>query len=134
MTIDRHTGPLPGYAGPASGPASDLGARFGTGHPQADLGGGAQHITVSLPAVKTILMFTAGIVISVVLSVIATITLISVMNAGVILPGYTRVNQPTQVSQLGFCVSQTGAVWTPKHQNFCSGGKFIHVDPKLTGP
>ncbi len=76
----------------------------------------------------------AVVVLSVVLSVIATITLIAVMNAGVILPQYSRLNQPTQVSQLGVCVSKTGKITTPTSVSACPGGKFVHVQPRLTHP
>jgi hypothetical protein len=79
-------------------------------------------------------MLTAVVALSVVLSVIATITLISVMNAGVILPQYSRYNQPTQVSQLGLCVGKNGRVWTPQHLGFCRGGKFVHIQPKISHP
>jgi hypothetical protein len=91
------------------------------------------------------------VVISVVLSVIATITLIAVMNAGVILPQYSRYNQgannaparaprahaahaarvshTSPVSQLGICVGRTGRIWTPVHVGRCAHGKFVHVQP-----
>jgi hypothetical protein len=79
-------------------------------------------------------MVVGTIVISVVLSVIATITLISVMNAGVILPQYMRYNQPTQVSQLGICVGRHGEIWTPTSQGSCPQGRFVHVQPSITHP
>jgi hypothetical protein len=96
--------------------------------------GGGQSITVSVPALRTFMALGAVVVLSVVLSVIATITLIAVMNAGVILPQYSRLNQPTQVSQLGVCVSKTGKISTPTNVNTCLGGKFVHVQPRLTHP
>lgn len=83
---------------------------------------------------RTFLTLAAVVVLSVVLSVIATITVIAVMNAGVILPQYARLNQPTQVSQLGICVSKNGKITTPTNQGFCRDGTFVHVQPKLSHP
>ncbi len=96
--------------------------------------GYGQTITFSVPALRTFLTLAAVVVLSVVLSVIATITIIAVMNAGVILPQYARLNQPTQVGQLGICVSKTGKVTTPTNVGFCRGGTFVHVQPKLAQP
>jgi hypothetical protein len=122
MSIERHTGPLPVFTSDGEAHASH------NGRPQA------QSITVSVPALRTFAALAGVVVISVVLSVIATITLIAVINAGVILPQYARYNQPTQVSQLGICVSKAGRVWTPLHLGFCHGGKFIHVQPRISQP
>ena len=52
--------------------------------------GQGQTITVSVPALRTFLTLAAVVVLSVVLSVIATITIIAVMNAGVISAAYCR--------------------------------------------
>lgn len=93
-----------------------------------------QTITVSVPALRTFVTLAAVVVLSVVLSVIATITVIAVMNAGVILPQYARLNQPTQVSQLGICVSKSGRITTPTNSGFCRGGTFVHVQPKISHP
>jgi hypothetical protein len=95
-----------------------------------------------VPAVRTVVLLIGTVVISVILSVIATITLIAVMNAGVILPGYTRFNQqapaptthasqPAQLSQLGICVGKKkGQIWAPLHAGSCaSGAKFVRIQP-----
>ena len=136
MTVEPHTGPGPAFDSGSDGQANYQAA--GQARHQADgrsrRDGGAQTITVSVPALRTFAALAAVVVISVVLSVVATITLISVMNAGVILPSYARLNQPSQVSQLGICVSRTGKVWTPTNAGFCQGGKFIHVQPKIIHP
>jgi hypothetical protein len=96
--------------------------------------GQGQAITVSVPALRTFVTLAAVVVLSVVLSVIATISVIAVMNAGVILPQYARLNQPTQVSQLGVCVSKSGRITTPTNEGFCRGGSFVHVQPKISRP
>jgi hypothetical protein len=93
-----------------------------------------QTITVSVPALRTFMTLAAVVMLSVVLSVITTITLIAVMNAGVILPQYARLNQPTQVSQLGICVTKSGKISTPTNAGFCRGATFIHVQPALSHP
>lgn len=136
VSIERHTGPLPVFS-----PDGDVRGRMTTANHN---GSGAyrtdpppsqpQTIQVSVPALRTFVTLGGVVVISVVLSVITTIALIAVMNAGVILPQYSRFNQPTQVGQLGICVSKNGTVTTPTHVGFCHGGKFIHVQPKLTSP
>jgi hypothetical protein len=96
--------------------------------------GQSQTISVSVPALRTFVTLAAVVVLSVVLSVIATISVIAVMNAGVILPQYARLNQPTQVSQLGVCVSKSGRITTPTNEGFCRGGSFVHVQPKISRP
>lgn len=96
--------------------------------------GQGQIITVSVPALRTFVTLAAVVVLSVVLSVIATISVIAVMNAGVILPQYARLNQPTQVSQLGICVSKSGHITTPTNDGFCRGAAFVHVQPKISRP
>jgi hypothetical protein len=93
-----------------------------------------QTIVVSVPAMRTFLTLSAVVVLSVVLSVIATLTVIAVMNAGVILPQYAHLNQPSQVSQLGICVGKAGKIWTPTNVGFCPNAKFVHVQPALTHP
>lgn len=93
-----------------------------------------QGVTISVPALRTFLALAAVVAVSVVLSVVATITLISVMNAGVILPQYSRYNQPTQVGDLGLCVGKGGRIWTPQNVGFCHNGKFVHVRPSVSGP
>lgn len=93
-----------------------------------------QEVTVSVPTLRTFLVLAAVVAISVVLSVVATITLISIMNAGVILPQYDRYNQPTQVNQLGVCVAKNGQISTPQSVDFCANGaKFVHVQPNIAG-
>jgi hypothetical protein len=111
---------------PVTGPVREIPGRHASYAPR-------QEVTVSVPTLRTFLVLAAVVTISVVLSVVATITLISIMNAGVILPQYDRYNQPTQVNQLGVCVSKTGRIWTPQNVDFCPGGKFVHVQPSLSG-
>ncbi len=125
MSIQRHTGPLPVFR-------SEPGVR-------ADRNGSLAHnrgqsITVSVPALRTFAALTAVVVISVILSVIATVAIISVLNAGAVLPNYARLNQPNQVSQLGVCVSKNGTISQPTNLGFCPSGKFVHVVPKITHP
>jgi hypothetical protein len=97
---------------------------------------GGQSIVVSVPAMRTFVTLAAAVALSVVLSVIATLTVIAVMNAGVILPEYAKLNQPTQVSQLGICVNATtGKITTPTNVGFCPvGDRFVHVQPSITHP
>ena len=116
-----------------AGPAAASNGAYSSPRRQAPPGQG-QTITVSVPALRTFLTLAAVVVLSVVLSVIATITIIAVMNAGVILPQYSRLNQPSQVSQLGICVSKTGKVTTPTNVGFCRGATFVHVQPGLSHP
>ena len=92
-----------------------------------------QTVTISVPALRTVLALAAVVAISVVLSVVATVALISVMNAGVILPQYSRYDQPAQVNQLGVCVGK-GRIWTPQNVGFCRNGKFVHVQPNVSAP
>jgi hypothetical protein len=96
--------------------------------------GRSQNITVSVPALRTFVTLAAVVVLSVVLSVIATISVIAIMNAGVILPQYARLNQPTQVSQLGVCVTKSGHISTPTNEGFCRDGSFVHVQPRISQP
>ena len=117
---------------------------------------GGRTVEVSVPAIRGVIFLLGTVVISVVLSVIATITLIAVMNAGVILPQYSRYNQGTNnaparvprahaarparvsptspVSALGICVGRTGRIWTPVHAGRCAHGKFVHVQPVPSPP
>lgn len=125
MSIQRHTGPLPVFRGEPDVRADRNGAvPYNRG----------QSITVSVPALRTFAALAAVVVISVVLSVITTVAIISVLNAGATLPSYARLNQPTQVSQLGVCVSKTGKISTPTNLGFCPNGRFVHVVPKITHP
>lgn len=121
--------PPPQWTGP---PVAPNGA-----NPSRDSREGPAHgqtVTVSVPALRTFLTLAAVVVLSVVLSVIATLTIIAVMNAGVILPQYARLNQPTQLSQLGICVSKTGKITRPTDIGFCHGGTFVHVQPTIIHP
>ena len=78
----------------------------------------------------------ATLILAVVLSVIATITILAVLTGGVYLPQYSRYNQPTQVSQLGLCVSRHGQITTPSGTGTTCphGSRFVHVQPAVTHP
>jgi hypothetical protein len=106
----------------------------GAGRPGMPAVAGQDHV-VSRPNLR-FLTLAAVVLLSVVLSVTATLAVIAVMNAGVILPAYARYDQPAQVSQLGICVNNLKhKVSTPTNLGFCGAGStFVHVQPDITHP
>jgi hypothetical protein len=79
----------------------------------------------------------AIICISVILSVIVTILVLSVAESGVLLPQYSRYNQPTKISQLGFCVSTSSGhirIYTAQIVGYCSQGRYVYVQPQVMNP
>lgn len=118
---------LPPLSGYATGPLPAFRDRYAS-RP------GRQFITVSVAALRTFALLSFVVAVSVVLSVVATISLISVLTTGVIQPQYSRYNQPTQVTQLGICVSRHGRISTPTQIDTCHNGRFVHVQPAISHP
>jgi hypothetical protein len=84
---------------------------------------------VSLPALRTFVSLAAAVVLSVVLSVLATLAVIAVMNGGVILPSYAKFDQPAQTAELGICVNTTThVISTPVKAGTCpTDQKYVRV-------
>jgi len=95
-----------------------------------------EYIRVPRGVARQVGLHAATLILAVVLSVVATITILAVLTGGVYLPQYSRYNQPTQVSQLGVCVSKHGHLKTPVGTGTTCPPRwqFVHVQPVVNHP